>query len=104
MTGVSLSVQDRADLGLLACAYRALTRNLGHSRGLRVPFHARARACACVLGGAMYLCSGAKKIAAPTTRGYADKGCALPHIPTGSTTTGEIKIKDPAPRTPERNF
>ena len=30
--------------------------------------------------------------------GYVDKCCALPHIPTGSTTRGEMKIKDPVPR------
>ncbi len=55
MSDVSLSVQDRTGLGLRVRLYRALTRNLGHSRGLRVPFPARERAYACVLGGAMSL-------------------------------------------------
>ena len=30
--------------------------------------------------------------------GYVDNCCAVPHIPTGSTTTGEINIFDPALR------
>ena len=33
--------------------------------------------------------------------GYVDNCCAVPHIPTGSTTTGEFKIFDPAFRAPK---
>ncbi len=55
MSGVSLDGRDRRDRGPRWCPYRALTLMKWRSRGLRVPFQARERACRRVVEGAMSL-------------------------------------------------